>query len=184
MVLFNPTSTVGAYRIIRLEKGKNGDTFHGTGETRAYLFSLWVPPQAWSHSTLEGPGLAVRLWLCLHSAPSLLKTACRGTGTWSSGLLSNLSSAFPSPCLPFLCLITHQLASGCRPCTPQAAGQGDREWPGEQYWVGAGGEGEGRAEKSEWSARKSRTRAHPHGQCSHQKYQHPRHRGTARTEGE
>lgn len=92
--------------------------------------------------------------------------------------LSVPTSLLPLPAL----LITHQLASECRPCTPQAAEQGDTGWPGEQHWVGAGGEGGGRAEESEWSAHKSRTGAHPLDQCSPQKYQHPRHRGTARTE--
>lgn len=89
----------------------------------------------------------------------------------------------PMSSLPLLALlITHQLASEYKLGTPQAAGQGDREWPGEQHWVGAAEEGGDRAEESEWSARKSRTRAHPHDQCSPQKYQHPHHRGTARTE--
>lgn len=79
-------------------------------------------------------------------------------------------------------LITHQLASGYKPCTLLAVGWGDREWPGEQHWVEAGGEGGGRAAESEWSVHRSRTRAHPHDQCSPQKYQHLRHRGTARAE--
>jgi hypothetical protein len=57
----------------------------------------------------------------------------------------------PISLLPLLTLlVTYQLASEDRPCTPQAARMGGREWPVEQHWVAAGGEGGGRAEEFGW----------------------------------
>lgn len=154
---------------------------HGTGEARTYPLSLRAQLQAWSHSTCEAPGLAAPLELYVHTALTLLKNSVVGQGHITPGS-SILYLLLVPPMALLALLITHQFASECRPCTPRAAGQGDREWPGEQHWVGAGGEGEGRAEESEWSAHRSRTRAHPHDQCSPQKYQHPHHRGTAKAE--
>lgn len=75
-------------------------------------------------------------------------------------------------------LSTHQLASGGRPCTHQAAGLGDKEWPVGQRWLVAGGEDAGRALTCEWSVRRSRRRVHLLGQCSPQICPHPRHTGT------
>lgn len=94
-----------------------------------------------------------------------------------------LSCLSPSPSLLTL-LRTHQLASGGRPCTHQAAGLGDKEWPVGQHWLGAGGEGGGTAERSEWSGRRSRTRVRLHDQCSPQICRRPHHIGTvSRQEG-
>lgn len=73
---------------------------------------------------------------------------------------------------------THQLASGGRPCTRQAAGLGDKEWPVGQRWLVAGGEGVGRASTCGWSARRSRRRVHLLDQCSPQICPRPRHTGT------
>ena len=140
----------------------------GLGLTPRCRGQVWPP--------LYGP-VSVLLWV-------YRETARQQDGDTVSALwYSIFRLSLPSCLLPPFPLITHQLASGHRPCTPQAAGQGGREWPGERRWVRAGGGGEGRAEEFGWSARKNRTRARPLGQCSPQRCQRPHHRGTARTGG-
>ena len=145
----------------------------------------------WHHARLGlTPHWRVRVLPPLYGPVSVLlwvyrKIACQQDGDTFSALWYLIFCLSLPMCLlpPCPLLITHQLASERRPCTPQAAGRGGREWPGEQRWVGAEGVGEGRAEEFEWSARKNRTRAHLLDQCSPQRYQHPHHRGTARTGG-
>ena len=56
-----------------------------------YLLSLVAPRQAWSHSTLEGPGLAAPLWPCLRTALSLQEdSVSAGRGYILSSLILDL----------------------------------------------------------------------------------------------
>lgn len=86
----------------------------------------------------------------------------------------HLSPSLPLPDV----LSTHQLASGGRPCTRQAAGLGDKEWLVGQRWLVAGGEDVDRASTCEWSVRRNRRRVHLLDQCSPQICPHPHHTGT------
>lgn len=146
-----------------------------------YLLSLGVLQQTWSHSTLGDLCLELRLSFSLPAAWTLPEKVCKQ----NRGPVQRCARLPPNPSLPGFPVCTYQLASGGRPCTHRAAGPGDREWPVEQHWLAAGGEGGGRAEKSERSVRRSRTRARLRDRCSPQINPRPHHTGTvAGQEGE
>ena len=102
VVLLSPPPKVRAVGLLRtthpwvhgtvtLKKGRSGDVCHATGDSRTYLLSLVAPRQAWSHSTLEGPGLAAPLWPCLRTALSLQEdSVSAGRGYILSSLILDL----------------------------------------------------------------------------------------------